>query len=221
MCVIIVLWFLVETSWATLIPTKISPPSMNPPEVPCPQSVTHSSSRYVLLKDCGIPNLTCSIFSHAWVKFLQQKTFAEEERRPPFSPPISDTVSFHFNLCAFGEKERWAFYSPLASSSLSCMVSSVGGRGEQCEGGRESEREGELEMTDNSGELRELQRGCGSGRWGDAVLQLYTKHHPLSPHLSFSFVFLFSLLLLPSPSLLSSLFFHVWFVFKPTEVLCA
>lgn len=71
-------------------------------------------------------------------------------------------------------------------------------------------------MTDNRGEVKEPQRGCGSGRRGGAVLQRYTKTPPASTS-SPLFLCLHSSLLLPSPRPLRS---HEWFVFTSTEVLC-
>ncbi len=84
----------------------------------------------------------------------------EEERKPLFAS-LSVTVSFNFSVHRWRKRDE-SCYSSLASASLSFMASCVGDREERSEGG--SECEGELKMTDNSGELKELQRGCGSGR---------------------------------------------------------
>lgn len=78
--------------------------------------------------------------------------------------------------------------------------------GELC--GKERVKAGMM-VTDNRVELKERQRGCGSGKWGVASV----KHHPLPFHLLSSF--LCSLFF----SSLSCLLVHIWFELIETGVL--
>lgn len=70
---------------------------------------------------------------------------------------------------------------PSLPPSLSFLTASCGGGGDGEErSDRGSKCEGELKMTDNRGEVKEPQRGCGSGRRGGAALQRYTETPPAS-----------------------------------------
>lgn len=84
-----------------------------------------------------------------------------------------------------------------------------------------SECEGELKMTDDSGELKELQRGCGTGRRGASIIN-QTPPASTSPPLFLWLIFyFFSSFSAPiTSSLLSSPLLTVWFVCMSTEVLC-
>lgn len=107
------------------------------------------------------------------VHFWHKKERKKEKRLSLCSPSVFLSVS----PC-----ERRDFDSPLASALFvffNCELWGGGGDGEE-RSDRGSKCEGELKMTDNRGEVKEPQRGCGSGRRGGAALQRYTETPPAS-----------------------------------------